>query len=156
MTCAHCGQSNFGWARRCDHCGRPLTDRAVPGTGVPSRASEPPRPADDIEGRTFTFNGVSYTARPRSRQLKDADVYPLRHLQSELVVFEMKVFHSEPGTPEYEEVQGRPPRSFRTQAELSAVQGAGARVVFEEIYEQNGRLLGLQRAYREHPGPAYC
>jgi tetratricopeptide (TPR) repeat protein len=84
--------------------------------------------------------------------VRDADVFPLRHQQSELVIFEMKVFRCDPGTPLYEEIKARPPRSFRTQAELS---GSGAKVVFEEVYEQEGRLLGLQRAYREHPGPAY-
>jgi tetratricopeptide (TPR) repeat protein len=107
----------------------------------------------DIEGRTFTFNGVAYIALPRSRQVRDADVFPLRHQQSELVIFEMKVFRCDPGTPLYEEINARPPRSFRTQAEVSVP--GGAKVVCEEIYEKDGRLLGLQRAYREHPGPAY-
>jgi tetratricopeptide (TPR) repeat protein len=115
--------------------------------------NEPTPPAADIEGRTFTFNGVAYTALPRSRQVREADVFPLRHRQSELVIFEMKVFRCDPGTPTYEEIKARPPRSFRTQAEISVP--GGAKVVVEEIYEQDGRLLGLQRAYREHPGPAY-
>jgi len=152
MTCPHCGQSNFKWARRCDHCRRPLTEPVERASAGSSAANEPTRPVEDIEGRSFTFNGVSYTALRRSRQVRDADVFPLRHQQSELVIFEMKVFRCDPGTPSYEEIKARPPKSFRTQAELSA---SGAKVVFEEIYEQDGRLLGLQRAYREHPGPAY-
>jgi tetratricopeptide (TPR) repeat protein len=115
--------------------------------------NEPSPPVADVEGRTFTFNGVGYTALPRSRRLRDADVFPLRHQQSELVIFEMKVFRCDPGTPLYEEIKARPPGSFRTQAEIS-VPGS-AKVVVEEIYEQDGRLLGFQRAYREHPGPAY-
>ena len=153
MTCPHCGQNNFKWARRCDRCNRPLADAVAPVSVSASTTNEPARSAVAVEGRTFTFNGVSYTALARSRQLKDADVYPLQHQQSRLVIFELKVFPCEPGTPQYEEVKGRPSRSFRTQAEL---QGRGARIVVEEIYEQDGRLLGLQRAFREHPGPAYC
>jgi tetratricopeptide (TPR) repeat protein len=155
MTCPSCSQNNFKWARRCDHCGRPLTGAAAPvSAGAPAR-NERGQSAVDIEGRTFTFNGVSYTALARSRQLKDADVYPLRHQQSELVVFEMKAFRCDPGSPLYEDVKGRPAGSFRTKAMLSTSDTSAAHLVIEEIYEQDGRLLGLQRAYREHPGPAY-
>lgn len=153
MTCPHCGQNNFKWARQCDHCRQPLTGAVVPASAGPSTTIEPTPPAANVEGNTFTFNGVSYTALPRSRQLRDADVFPLRHQQSELVIFEMKVFRCDLGTPLYEEIKARPPKSFRTQAEISVP--GGAKVVLEEIYEQDGRLLGLQRAYREHPGPAY-
>lgn len=33
MKCPHCGQSNFDWARKCDRCGRPLTDQVLAGEG---------------------------------------------------------------------------------------------------------------------------
>jgi tetratricopeptide (TPR) repeat protein len=123
-------------------------------TGSPAANGPAPSPVG-IEGRTLTFNGVSYIALARSRQLNDADAYPLRHQQSELVVFEVKVFRCEPGTATYDEVKARPPRSFRTKAEMSTLENSGAHLVVEEIYEQDGHLLGFQRAYREHPGPAY-
>jgi tetratricopeptide (TPR) repeat protein len=152
MTCPHCGQNNFKWARHCDHCRRPLTEGVAPASAGSSTVNEPTAPVTGIEGGSFSFNGVSYTALSRSRESRDADVFPLRHQRSELVIFEMKVFRCDPDTPLYEEIKTRPPKSFRTQAEISA---PGAKVVFEEIYEQDGRLLGLQRAYREHPGPAY-
>src|SRR5688572_11340839 len=155
MTCPECGANNFNWARRCDHCGQPLTTAAVPAPTSPPAANRPVRPPVGIEEQTLTFNGVSYTALSRSRQLKDADVYPLRHQLSELVVFEVKVFRCEPGTEAYDEVKGRPPKSFRVKAELSELDESGAHLVVEELYEQDGRLLGLQRAYREHPGAAY-
>src|SRR5258706_9164999 len=30
MKCLHCRQRNFAWARRCDHCGAPIPQAAVP------------------------------------------------------------------------------------------------------------------------------
>ena len=157
MTCPYCGRNNFKWARRCDHCHRSLAEAlgstVASAPNPSSMTNEPMPPVADIEGHTFIFNGVAYTALPRSRQVRDADVFPLRHQQSELVIFEMKVFRCEAGTPLYQEIKARPPKSFRTQAEISAP--GGAKVVVEEIYEQDGRVLGLQRAFRQHPGPAY-
>jgi hypothetical protein len=31
MKCSHCGENNFDWARRCDHCGRPVAAQSAAG-----------------------------------------------------------------------------------------------------------------------------
>src|SRR5687768_14392616 len=116
MQCPHCGRNNFNWARRCDHCRQPMTGARVTAPASSSGTGSPAS-AVDITGRTLTFNGVSYTALSRIRQLNDADVYPLRHQQSELVVFEVKVFRCEPGTALYEDIKRRAHSSFRTKAD---------------------------------------
>ena len=136
MKCPQCGQSNFKWARRCDRCKGPLT--ATPAPASPGR--EPRRGPQDagdewpdaqaslapVVGRTFAFNGVSYTAQERSRRLRDSDVYPLRHNASQLVTFEMKVFRCDPGSERYAEVRQGPPRAFRTKATLARPDDPGA------------------------------
>jgi tetratricopeptide (TPR) repeat protein len=167
MMCPSCGGSNFAWARQCDHCGRPLrgdSRSSTPGLTQPDRQVEHQEldlrthALEDVPGKTVAINGVRYTILKSTRVSRQPNVcvFPLRHQTTLMVHFELKVFRCTPGSAAYESVKARGLRTFREKAPLSTDKDPGAvYFVIEEIYEQNGGLLGLQRAFTDHPGPAY-
>src|SRR5262249_29654545 len=44
MTCPNCGQSNFAWVKRCDHCGHAF-ENAAPSESAPQPRSLPETPS---------------------------------------------------------------------------------------------------------------
>jgi rhomboid protease GluP len=72
MTCQHCGQSNFNWARCCDTCRRPLTAGGPPGADpVEHRAGTAPAPSSDREVRLALPEPVDHAAED-ARAVREA------------------------------------------------------------------------------------
>src|SRR5262245_59846341 len=120
MQCSNCSGHNFTWARRCDHCGHPFQPAAPQErtAGAPSDRAEAVvldlgrHAPDEAAGKTITINGVEYGILERSRTIRSAHVYPLRNLRTRLIMFELKVFLCEPGSPAFESIRQRGRRIF--------------------------------------------
>jgi tetratricopeptide (TPR) repeat protein len=165
MKCPNCGASNFDWARKCDDCGHRF--RVEQRSTTPSAAAQGEpivvetldlqrHAANDIPGKTISINGAAYEILPAIRAIRGATVYALRHQRSRLVTFELKVFSCAAGSHEYDEIKRRGREVFREKVVFSTERDPGANAfVVEEIYEQNGGLVGLQRSFSTHPGPEY-
>jgi hypothetical protein len=165
MKCPNCGESNFDWARKCDDCGHRFAvenrsttvNAAAHGRAVTNEILDLQRhTVDEIPGKTISINAATYEILPRTRTIRGANVYTLRNLRTRLVTFELKVFSCAAGSNEWEQIKRRGREVFREKAVFSTERDPGANTfVVEEIYEQNGGLVGLQRAFTTHPGPEY-
>jgi Flp pilus assembly protein TadD len=111
---------------------------------------------EDIPGKSVVINGVAYRILGRSRVTPAASVYPLLNKRTLLVGLELKVFLCRPGSDDYNATKTRGLRTFREKAMVSSgADPAADFFIIEEIYEQNGGMLGLQRCFGGNPGPNY-